>query len=184
MNNFNEYRKELLKSLNQCIAEEWDIAKDLIFGCWKRNGVVYIIGNGGSAQTASHFEIDWNKGIFEKSKNTFVGRTVSLTNNYGLITAIGNDLGFDQVFVHQLKKNLEEKDLLVSITGSGNSQNIIESIIYAKQKGVTTLSFVGFDGGTVKKLSDFTVHVQTFDMQIVEDIHSIFGHYLLKAYLI
>jgi D-sedoheptulose 7-phosphate isomerase len=178
---FSEYRNVLIESLKGCNEIEWEIAKSKIWDCWRRSGTVYIIGNGGSSQTASHFEIDWNKGIFEKSADKFKGKSVSLLSNYGLLTAIGNDIGFDQIFVFQLKKLLCPNDLLLSISGSGNSKNIIEAINFAKIVGAETLSLVGFDGGKVKKISDHSVHVQINDMQIAEDIHSIFGHFLFKS---
>ena len=140
---------------------------------------IITCGNGGSASTASHYITDWNKMVNLATGNRFRG--VSLCDNVGLITAYGNDLSYDEVFAGQLRAILDEGDLLVAISGSGNSENVIKAVEYANNNGASTLGILGYDGGKLVSIVQNLVHVPSFDMQLCEDIHLMFGHMVMKA---
>ncbi len=140
---------------------------------------IITCGNGGSASTASHYITDWNKMINLATGKKFRG--ISLCDNVGLITAYGNDISYDQVFSGQLNAIMDKGDLLVAISGSGNSQNICKAVEFANSMGADTLAIVGYDGGSVKKIAKYSVWVPSYDMQLCEDIHLMFGHMVMKA---
>jgi D-sedoheptulose 7-phosphate isomerase len=140
---------------------------------------VITCGNGGSASTASHYITDWNK-----MGNLATGgryRGISLCDNVGLITAFGNDISYDEVFVGQLKALLDHGDLVVAVSGSGNSPNILKAVEYANAQGAETLAVVGYDGGKLKEIAHHSVWVPSFDMQLCEDVHLMFGHMVMKT---
>jgi len=140
---------------------------------------VITCGNGGSASTASHYITDWNK-----MGNLATGgkyRGISLCDNIGLITAYGNDLSYDEIFVGQLKAVLDEGDLVIGVSGSGNSPNVLKAIEYANSNGAETLAVVGYDGGKLMTLAQHSVWVPSFDMQLCEDVHLMFGHMVMKT---
>lgn len=140
---------------------------------------VITCGNGGSAMSASHFITDWNKMVNLHIRKKFRG--FSLCDNLGLITAYGNDTSFDNVFSGQLQAIMDEGDLLIAISGSGNSRNVINAVEYANSIGGDTLALVGYDGGELLRVAKNHVLVNCFDMQVCEDIHLMFGHMVMKA---
>ena len=140
---------------------------------------IITCGNGGSAYTASHYITDWNKMV-----NLYTGkqfRGFSLADNIGILTAFGNDLSYDDIFSGQLKAILDKGDLLIGISGSGNSPNVIKAVEYANETGAITLAIVGYDGGKLLPLAKHGVHIPSFDMQLCEDYHLIFGHLVMKS---
>jgi D-sedoheptulose 7-phosphate isomerase len=140
---------------------------------------IITCGNGGSASTASHYITDWNKMINLATGKRFRG--ISLCDNIGLITAYGNDISYDEVFSGQLKAIMDEGDLIVAVSGSGNSPNVLRAVEYANANGANTLAIVGYDGGKLKPLCTHAVWVPSFDMQLCEDVHLMFGHMVMKA---
>ena len=142
------------------------------------NKKIITCGNGGSAYNASHFITDWNKMVNLATNKKFFG--FSLCDNLGLITAYSNDLDYGQIFSGQLKCILNKDDLLICISGSGNSKNVINAAKFANEQGAETLCLVGYDGGELKKICKYNVHVPSFDMQICEDIHLMIGHMIMK----
>lgn len=140
---------------------------------------ILVCGNGGSAMNASHYITDWNKMISIATGRKFHG--ISLTDNIGLITAFANDYDFDDIFVGQLKSILNPGDLVIGLSGSGNSKNVINAINYANANDASTLCIVGYDGGILKKISNIYVHIPSFDMQLCEDFHLMFGHMVMKS---
>jgi D-sedoheptulose 7-phosphate isomerase len=177
INSFEKYRRSLQTTLDKLKDKEWEMAAELIFDCIKSDMQIFIVGNGGSAMTANHFEIDWQKGVREISGTS--AKAKSLCTNSGLIMAIGNDVSFDNIFVDQLKYFSSNNYLLVAISGSGNSQNVIEAVEYSKKVGAKHISLIGFDGGKLRDISENYIFVPINNMQIVEDIHSMFGHFVL-----
>lgn len=166
------------------LAKRLDIAMfqagvDLIKQKFEEGKKIITCGNGGSASTASHYITDWNKMVNLATGKKFRG--ISLCDNIGLITAYGNDISYDEVFAGQLKAIMDEGDLLVAISGSGNSPNVVKAVEYANTIGGDTLAVVGYDGGRVKELSKTAVWVDSFDMQLCEDIHLMFGHLVMKT---
>lgn len=153
-------------------------ASDLIVDTIRRNNKIITCGNGGSASTASHYITDWNK-MYNLASGSKL-RGICLTDNVGLITAYGNDLDYSSVFSGQLDAIMDEGDLLVAVSGSGNSPNILSAIDKAHSLGGVVLGVLGYDGGRAKPLCDELFHVPSWDMQICEDIHLSFGHLVMK----
>jgi D-sedoheptulose 7-phosphate isomerase len=177
------FSRQYFDRLSQALGEQdvalYDQAIDLVRAAWQNGRQVITLGNGGSSMTALHFQTDWAKNIYLKTGRPFRGR--SLVDNMGLVMAYSNDFSFQDVFIEQLKNILEPGDLVVAISGSGNSENVIRAVEYANQHGAVTLGLSGYDGGRLKKISQHNLWVDVPDMQIVEDIHAVFGHLVLQA---
>jgi D-sedoheptulose 7-phosphate isomerase len=143
---------------------------------------IFLIGNGGSASTASHFANDLGFGTRKGGGQAY--RTLSLTDNLAFITAAGNDVGYDFVFVEQLKTFLKEGDVVVAISASGNSPNVVKAVEYANDHGAITVGLTGFNGGRLREIVDDAIHIATpnGDYGPVEDLHLILDH-LLSSYL-
>jgi D-sedoheptulose 7-phosphate isomerase len=142
-------------------------------------GRVFIMGNGGSAATASHFVCDFNKNVSGKLDNKY--RFISLNDNIPTLMALANDIGYDHVFTEQLKNYLEPGDAVMAISASGNSPNVVNALEYAKDKGCKTLALTGFTGGKLRVLADYSIHVPVNDYGISEDIHMILDHLMAKV---
>lgn len=138
---------------------------------------IYICGNGGSAATASHFCADFNKGVSLGLDKRY--RFECLSDNVPMLMAVANDLSYDDVFSLPLEGKLCEGDVVVGISGSGNSANVVRALKYAKDKGNTTVAMVGYDGGKLKDLADYVLHVEIPNIQIVEDVHMTFDHSMM-----
>ena len=156
---------------------------DLIWDCYEAGRFVFVIGNGGSGSNASHFCEDIGKGTLKRSDfdNDAKKRVkiLSLTDNTPYILAWGNDEGFDRVFVEQLKNLASPGDLLIAISGSGNSPNILRAVDWANNKGLTTYGCTGFSGGKLRGLARHNMHVPLDDMGIVESIHLTAFHWVV-----
>lgn len=164
---------EVIKRLN---IDEIHAAIQAIWEAYEREATIYIFGNGGSAATASHFVCDFNKGISENKDKKF--NFVCLSDNVPQMMAIANDISYDEVFRFPLVNKLKPSDLVIGISGSGNSKNVIHAVEYAKEIGTTVVGITGFHGGKLKELADYHMDVMEDDMQISEDIHMIFDHML------
>jgi D-sedoheptulose 7-phosphate isomerase len=149
----------------------------------KNKKTIFFAGNGGSAATASHFAQDLGEVGRKSNKPGF--KTLSLTDNVSLISAVGNDYGYDKIFTIQLFEWFSAGDVLVAISASGNSPNIINAVEQVKEAGGKTVGLVGFDGGKMKNLCDHVIHVKTDigEYGPVEDVHLIMDH-LITSYLI
>lgn len=173
----NDYIELLTKTLEQLSREEINLFINELEDARKRNGTIYIMGNGGSAATASHFVNDFNKGVSEHIEQKF--RFVSLNDNVATVMAIANDIGYEAVFEFQLRGKLTKNDIVIGISGSGNSPNVLNAINYAKSIGAKTIGLTGYTGGELKKIVDLSVHVPVMSMQITEDVHMIFDHLIM-----
>jgi D-sedoheptulose 7-phosphate isomerase len=156
---------------------------DAIYERYEQGRLVFIIGNGGSGSNASHFCEDLGKGTlrredFDNDKKKRL-KVLSLTDNTPYILAWGNDEGFDRVFLEQLKNLASPGDLLVAISGSGNSPNILRAVEWANQHGLTTFGCTGFSGGKLRTLAQQGLHVPLDDMGIVESIHLTAFHWIV-----
>ncbi|MCL0102757.1 SIS domain-containing protein [Dehalococcoidia bacterium] len=173
------YLSELLTSLNsQAIEEIIEVFQNV-----RANGkTIFFAGNGGSAATCSHFAEDLSYGTMAEGKKPF--KALSLTDNAAYMTAVANDEGYENIFVRQLRNLFNTGDVLVAISGSGNSPNVVKAIEYANSKGGITIGIVGFDGGKVKNICHHCVHIKTMKGEYgpVEDIHLILAH-LVTTYL-
>jgi len=139
---------------------------------------LYICGNGGSAGNAQHLANDFLYGISPNKANAI--RVEALSANSAVLTCLGNDIGYKNIFSHQLKVKAKSGDILLVLTGSGNSENIIEAITTAKSFNMYTAGLLGFSGGKAKQILDLPIHFAVDDMQISEDLQLIAGHMLMK----
>ena len=140
---------------------------------------VYVLGNGGSAATASHAATDWLK---PNKRDDFGGvRTVSLVDNVALLTAWANDTSFDNVFAAQLESLLQPGDVVIAVSGSGNSPNILQAVEVAREAGAVTIGFSGFDGGALSRMTDISVVVPCDSQGMIEDVHLVLVHALTVA---
>ena len=168
----NEYIRRLKKTLDNLNREEIKRLVRLLMDAKKRGSTIYIFGNGGSGSTASHFACDIGKvGQF---------KVVSLNDNMAVMTAHANDFGYENVFIMQLKTLLKDGDVVIGISGSGNSGNVLKAIDYANYRGNITCGITGYDGGQLRKMAMFSVNANVNDMQMAEDIHLIINHILVK----
>ncbi|MDY0165862.1 MAG: SIS domain-containing protein [Thermoguttaceae bacterium] len=171
----DDYLAELKRVLDLTDRGEMVRMADLLFEAYERGGQVFVCGNGGSAALASHIAEDVGKGTLreadlrDEDRPRF--RILSLTDNAPWITALANDVGYDQVFVQQLMHYGRPGDLLVAISGSGNSPNVIAAVEWANRHGLTTFGMTGFDGGKLRRLQTAGVHVPIDDMGMTESVH-------------
>lgn len=177
MNYFAEiepYFETLKKTVDQVDKKEIQKAMEILVKARDEKKYIFIMGNGGSAATASHYAGDFNKGLSLNRNKRF--RFVALNDNAPTVLSLANDVSYDSIFVEQLKNFLDEGDIVIAISGSGNSKNIINAVEYAKQKGNTVIGMTGYSGGKLKELSDIQLHVPLDNMQVVEDVHMVFCH--------
>ncbi len=172
--NYINLEIEILGKLNQ---EEINKAMNVIERARTEGKTVYVCGNGGSASTASHLTSDFNKGVSEKLQ--VAHRFECLCDNVASMMAIANDISYDDIFEYPLKRRMRKGDVLIAISGSGNSENVIRAVKYAKKLGNTIIGMSGYSGGKLKELSDVKLHVPVDNMQITEDIHLIFNHLMM-----
>ncbi len=154
-------------------------AAEILLDCYRREGTVFIAGNGGSAATASHFACDLAKGARVPGLSPF--RVVALTDNVPLLTAWANDTNYARVFAEQLVPLIRPLDVLVIISASGNSPNILAAAEVAQAAGATTISLTGRTGGRVRRLSDLTVRAPSDCVEMIEDAHTIVAHSVCVA---
>lgn len=148
----------------------------------RANRTIFVLGNGGSAATASHFANDLGLGPRVSGGSAF--RAISLTDNVAFLTAAANDISFESVFSEQLKTFMQAGDIVIAISASGNSPNVLKAVEYATKRGAFTIGLTGFDGGKLRKIAHENIHINTphGDYGPVEDIHLILGH-LVASYL-
>lgn len=168
---------ETLRKLNR---EEINCFIHLLEDAFYAEKNIYIFGNGGSASTASHYANDFNKGISEFTEKKF--RFICLNDNVPTIMAIANDIGYEEIFRFQLQGHLLPGDIVIGISGGGNSKNVLNAVSYAKEHGIKTVGITGGDGGKLKNLADISIHVPADSLQITEDIHLILNHLIMSVF--
>lgn len=169
-----ELEKAVLDSLE---ARQINCVMNILEDVRRAKGRIFICGNGGSASTASHFGCDFNKGI-ELARGVKYD-VECLCDNVPMMMAVANDIGYEEIFVEPLKNKLKPGDLVIGISGSGNSGNVIKALEYAKKEGARTVAIVGYDGGQLKEAAENCIHVNVNHMQIVEDIHLVLNHMMM-----
>ena len=181
-----DYDKYLDRLKDELAAMDRDAVNhlaDLVGDALADGRCIYIFGNGGSATTASHLAEDLAKNcLLESQLNDESKRrlkVMSLTDNVGWITAVANDLGYEQIFVQQLMNLAQPGDLAVAISGSGNSDNVLLAVDWANRHGLTTFGLTGFDGGELKQIQQYGLHVALDDMAMVESIHMCAFHWVV-----
>lgn len=172
---FNRLKLNLDEIMSNYSTEISEIA-DVLLDARNNEKNVFIMGNGGSGSTASHFVGDLSKGTIVQGKPRF--KAMSLTDNVPNVLAWANDESYSDIFIEQLKNFMNSKDVVIGISGSGNSENVIKAINYANEHGGVTIGFSGFDGGKLFKTAHYNIHVDDQYMQRVEDIHLILEHLL------
>ena len=151
----------------------------IILDAYRQNKHVYIVGNGGSAATATHFACDLSKATIVEGRARL--RVTSLTDNVALLTAWANDTTYENVFAEQLCNLLNVDDVVIAISASGNSPNVMAAIAAARERGATTVAFVGFAGGALKTAADASIHVQSDSYGVVEDCHLVLEHAITES---
>lgn len=173
-----KYINELNLGLDSISNEVLETALYEIELAIKENRNIFVCGNGGSAAISEHLSCDHSKGIASNTK--FFPRVHSLPSNMSLITAIANDFGYDEIFSYQLRTLANKNDVLICISSSGNSLNILNALQTAQALNLKTISFTGFDGGQAKLMSDVNLHIPVNNYGIVEDCHQILMHILAQ----
>lgn len=175
-----EYLSHEIETISALDVNAINAALNLLEGAFERGSTVYIFGNGGSAATASHYQNDFNKGISEHTEKKF--NFLCLNDNMATVMAVANDIGFEEIFRFQLKGHLKPGDIVMALSGSGNSKNVINAVEYAKEQGNAIIGITGYNGGQLKALSDISLHAPVNSMQITEDVHMIFDHLMMSVF--
>lgn len=177
------YLAELKKVMDEIDLDELNKIIDILKKAYDENNSIFIIGNGGSASTASHFACDLGKGalgnLYNSDKKRF--KVYSLTDNCSTITAIGNDISYEDIFFQQLKNLASKNNILISFTASGNSPNIIKAIDFANSIGLTSIGFLGFDGGKAAEKLIHKIIIKSHNYGIVEDLHLVLEHIITQS---
>ena len=173
-----EYLSDLEAQIKNLSLQKVHKVLDILHQAYKKGRNIYVIGNGGSATTAMHFSCDLGKGTIknynDKKEKRF--RVFPLTGNIATMTAIANDIGYDEVFSQQLLNLMAKGDVLIAISASGNSKNILNAVKVAKEAGVIAIGLTGFDGGKLKDVANHSIVVKSNKYGVVEDLHLILNH--------
>jgi D-sedoheptulose 7-phosphate isomerase len=176
---FKEYLTSLKADIEALDRERLEQALGLMWETYRAGGQFLFFGNGGSAATASHAAADFCKWTATEGKPRV--RALSLADNVAALTAVGNDIGYESVFVEQMKSALRPGDLAIGISASGNSPNVLEAIRYAAAHGAKTMGWVGFGGGKLAGLVDVAIVLEDRSYGRVEDVHMVLDHLLAEA---
>jgi D-sedoheptulose 7-phosphate isomerase len=176
---YGRHLSKLLDSMDYKVLEQ---VTQFLLDKTRAGSSIFLVGNGGSAATASHFATDLIQ--CSRPDNGICFRAISLVDNVPLLTALGNDYSYEDIFTVQMKNLFGKKDILIAISGSGNSPNIVAAARLAKQMGGTVIGLVGFDGGKLAGICDYVVLVKTDKGEYgpVEDIHMVIDH-MVTSYL-
>lgn len=171
-----EYVAELTRELHALDLKTLTAIAQSIDKTRTNGKTVFVMGNGGSASTSSHIATDLCKTAHVEGQTPI--RALSLADNVAFMTAISNDIAYEEVFSEQLKVLMGKGDVVLLVSASGNSPNVVSAAKFAKAKGATVISLVGFDGGKLKKMSDLFIHIKSWQYGVVEDAHMSIGHIL------
>ena len=171
---FSAYFNRVSETLNHMDTDAITKLVKLLLKARENENTIFIFGNGGSGATASHVTGDFLKGISYGLDKRF--RVQCLNDNISGMMAISNDLSYEEIFIEQLKGFLKEDDVVIGISGSGNSANVVKAMEYARSHGAHTVAFCGYKGGKIKDIAEIVIHAPIHDMEITEDIHIIVFH--------
>lgn len=179
-NYFNSYRERLNNLLDAVDINALEKVIGSMINTFKNGKTVYVCGNGGSAATASHIQADFS--FFVRYFTKFRPKVRALTDNVPMITAIGNDTSFNDIFVEQLKGHFEKGDTIICISASGNSENVIRAAQYANDNNGTSIAFVGFSGGKLLEVAHHALYTSNpkGDYGPIEDLHMIYDHIIVN----
>ncbi|SDG70459.1 D-sedoheptulose-7-phosphate isomerase [Mucilaginibacter sp. P25] len=175
-----DYTSRLTDILNKIEVEKLEQVITAMIEAFKNKNTIYVVGNGGSAATASHMQADFR--FFVRYFSKFRPKIFALTDNAPMITAIGNDNNFDDVFVEQMRGQFVSGDLLIAISASGNSPNLVKAAEFANELGGTSIAFVGFLGGKLNEISKISLYTPNpkGDYGPIEDVHMILNHIIVN----
>ena len=180
-----DYRKEITdyfekekNTLDAISKDDLNTLMNVLMEAKENGKNIFTMGNGGSASTASHYVCDFNKGISLGKDKMF--KFICLNDNVPSMMAYANDMSYADIFVGPLRNYMQEGDIVIGISGSGNSENVVRAIEYANENGGITVGLTGYSGGKVKQLSRYNVHIPVDDMQITEDLHMVLDHCMMK----
>lgn len=176
---FCDYFKRLSETLDKVDTDTIEKLAGLLMKAREQGNTIFIFGNGGSGATASHVTGDFLKGISYQLDKRF--RVQCLNDNDSGMMAISNDLSYEEIFIEQLKAFLRKDDIVIGISGSGNSANVVKAMQYANEMGAKTVAFCGYKGGKIRELANLIVHAPVQDMEITEDVHIIIFHALKQS---
>lgn len=176
----NSYKERLINLFDSIDIDMLESIVAAIIETFKNGNTLYIAGNGGSAATASHIQADFQ--FFVRYFTNFRPKVLALTDNVPLITAISNDNSYEDIFIEQMKGRFIKGDLLLAISASGNSPNVVKAVKYAKGLGGKTITFCGFKGGKLKEIADMPLFTPNKDKDYgpIEDLHMILAHVLVN----
>jgi D-sedoheptulose 7-phosphate isomerase len=177
---FKKYCAELIDTIEKINMEELNALSATLWQAYEQQRKIFIIGNGGSAATATHYVCDFAKGAAVHGEKRM--KIISLSDNVSHMTAIANDISYNEVFKEQLVNLLEPNDVLIAISASGNSPNLVQAVDYANSIGAITVGILGFSGGKLKELSNKYIVIDNFNYGQVEDIHLLLGHVLSQYF--
>jgi len=169
MNTISNYHKLLIDTLSEMNLNSVEELSKAFLDTYTAGGTIYTMGNGGSGASASHAAGDFLKGASYGLDKRF--KMICLNDNLPSLMAIANDIGWEAIFEEPLKNFLKPGDLVIGISGSGNSKNVVNALAFAKSKGAKTAALTGFKGGEIAKNSDISVHIPVMDMEVTEDVH-------------
>ena len=173
------YFEQTAATMKKLDANAIDAYSELLFGAWRDKRRVLVFGNGGSAYTSSHHVTDYVKTASVDGARRL--HAISLVDNYGLTTALGNDVSYDETFVYPLQSYGRAGDLAVAISCSGNSPNVVKACEWAKSNGLTVVAITGFAGGKIGKLADVHVNIPSDNYGVIEDLQMSVGHIAAQA---
>jgi D-sedoheptulose 7-phosphate isomerase len=179
MNLAQEYVRDLQATLDSLPIDKIEQTISILIQARIDNRQVFIMGNGGSAATASHFVCDLAKNTRQVGQNHF--KVIGLSDNISLISALANDEGYENIFVQQMINFLNPGDIVIAISASGNSPNVVKAVAYACEMKAITIGFTGFDGGKLGQMVDLNVHIKSDCIEHVEDIHLVLEHMIIKS---
>jgi len=179
-----QYFQKIKEIINNLDSKKIQKIVEVLFDAYKNNKQIFVLGNGGSAANSSHFACDLTKGtlenVYDDNESRF--RAISLTDNIAIATAFGNDLSFEDIFCQQLRNLVNKGDVVIGISASGNSANVIKAIEYAKKCGAKTIGLLGFrTGGKLRDLVDYEITVQDDHYGRIEDIHLMLAHFIVSS---
>jgi phosphoheptose isomerase len=175
---FDDYASELARAASTVDQASLDRAASTLLDAYMRGARVFSCGNGGSAAIANHMQCDQVKGL--RTGTDLTPRFVSLSSNVEVLTAIANDLAYEDVFTYQLQSQSEPGDVLIAVSSSGRSPNIVRVLTWARDNGVATIALTGFSGGGARTVADVAIHVDSTNYGIIEDLHQAITHALAQ----
>ena len=173
-----QYLKSVIDLLQGCDCAQLDAAVELIAEGVRNRRAIFVAGNGGSAATANHFAADFGKNVVKGNENR--PRIMSLCCNMASVTAYANDEGYENAFLRQLTNWMEQGDILIVISASGNSPSVVKACHMAHQRGGKVIAMTGFSGGKLRELCDISLHANAAEYETVEDAHSVFCHLIVS----